>query len=347
MPLSAFAFNFLVNGALAFGAACLLVAAVLRTFRVGPGRAQLALLAMPWLKLTWDAGRGIPESSFFWQRLLGVRQELGAFQLGLGANHWGPLLQLRLGALHAGRHYPQSAAEVLDSALTRLAPRLPLYLTAGVLLISGLLTTRRLAAWWVHGAARRRGGALPLFVRRTGRRQVRVYVEADHTGAPYAAGVFAPYVVFSAAHYARLSPVQREACLLHELSHVAHGDTWLSPLLALLGDLFWFLPGARWLSRRAAAVMELRADAAAVEAGAGAEVLASVLVQSGEQLHATGPGVGLLRDSLLVRRVRRLLVAPEPPPRLGFQRRWFCVVLLCLLLCCLLQSVFFGNYASS
>jgi hypothetical protein len=348
MPLSALIFNFIVNGALSFGGACLLVWLVLRLFRVGPDRAQLALLAVPWLKLTWDALRGIPAGSFFWQRLLGARQELGSFQIGLGANHWGLLVQLRLGALRAGRHYSQSAAELLDSALTRVSPHLPLYFTGGLLLVSAALTARRLGSWCRHGSARRRSRVQPLLVRRCGRRLVRVYVEQDYVGAPYAAGALSPYVVFSAQHYAQLSEAEREACLLHELSHIAHLDTFCSPLLSLLGDVFWFLPGARWVVGRAHAVMELRADAAAVVAGAPAEVLASVLVFSGEHLHQATPGVGLFRDRLLVRRVRRLLdVAAEPAPRLGFQRPWLRAALLCFVLCSVLQAVFFGNQPPS
>jgi hypothetical protein len=344
MPLAAITFNFLVNSVLSFGGAWLLIWIVLRVFRVGPDRVQLALLAVPWLKLAWDGARGIPEGSFFWERLLGVRQDLGSFQVGFGANYWGLLVQLQLGARHAGQQYSQSAAELLDSALTRLSPGLPLYLTAGVLFISALLVVRRLGSWCWHWSARRRSSTRASFVHRAGKRRVRVYVEPGYRGAPYAAGVHAPYVVFSAVHYAQLSPAEREACLLHELAHVMHFDTLFSPLLTLLGDVFWFLPGSRPVLARVRAVMELRADAAAVEAGASGDVLASVLVVSAEQLHAAAPGVGLLRDSLLARRVRRLLdAAAEPVPRLGFQRPWLRAVLLGLVTLSVLQSVFFGN----
>ncbi len=345
--LPAFTFNFLINGMLSFGGAWLLVWIVLRVFRIGPDRVALALLSAPWLKLFWDAGRGIPAGSFFWQRVLGVRQDLGTFQAGLGVTQEGLHVQLRLGALHAGQQYPQSAAELLDSALTRLWQPLPVYLTAGVLLVSAALAARRLGSWCWHWSKRRSSASL-LCVRSHRGRQVRIVIDPAHVGPPYAAGVLAPYVVFSAQYHAQLSPAEREACLLHELAHVAHLDTLFSPLLALLGDVLWFLPGARAVVNRIRAVMELRADAAAVEGGADAHALASVLVVSGEQMRAAVPGVGLVRQSLLARRVRRLLhVVAEPAPRWGFQRPWLRAVLLCFVLLSVLQSVFFGNQPPS
>src|SRR4051812_27787170 len=117
--LSALAFNLLVNTTLSFTGAFVIVWSALRAFRVRPGRAQLAILALPWLKLVWDAADGIPQNSFFWQRLSGTRQDLGHFIVGFGFNTWGPHIQLQLGALHGGSRYPQSAAEVLSSGLTR------------------------------------------------------------------------------------------------------------------------------------------------------------------------------------------------------------------------------------
>jgi beta-lactamase regulating signal transducer with metallopeptidase domain len=335
----------LVNAALSFGLACVVVWAALRVFRVGPDRFQLLLLSLPWLKLVWDAAYGIPQGSFFWQRLQGVRQELGSFQLGIGLNQWGPLLQLRLGANAGGKSYPQSAAEVLDSGLTRLWPGLPSAIAGAVMLVSALLVLRRLLAWRWHTRARPAAEQQQLLVRRGLLRDARVVIDAGHDGAPYAIGFLRPRVVFSAEHYGRLGEAERKACLLHELSHIAHGDTLWSPMLALLGDLFWFLPGARWVLGRFQSVFELRADAAAVEAGASPAVLASALVTTGELIGASAsPAVGLVRERILLRRVRRLLDPhTEPPPRAGFQHPALRVLLAALLCAAVLQAVFFGN----
>src|SRR5215207_983944 len=110
--LSALAFNLIVNAMLSFTGALVVVWLALRLFRVGADRWQLVLLVLPWLKVFWDTRRGIPESSFFWQRLSGAHQDSGSFQAGFGASHWGPLLQFRLGAQVSGQSYPQSAAEL-------------------------------------------------------------------------------------------------------------------------------------------------------------------------------------------------------------------------------------------
>jgi beta-lactamase regulating signal transducer with metallopeptidase domain len=343
--LGSLSFNLLVNGALSFGCTCALVWLVLRVFRVGPDRWQLLLLSLPWLKACWDAAYGIPAGSFFWQRLQGIRQDLGSFQLGVGANGAGPLLQLRLGAKVGAHTYPQSAAEVLDSGLTRLWPALPTLIASAVLLVSALLVLRRLVAWALHARKGEKAGQCVLRVRRSLLPEVRVLTDGKHRGPPYATGFLHPRVVFSADHFARLSPPERHACLLHELAHVGHRDTLWSPLLALLTDVFWFFPGARWLLRRFDTVIELRADAAAVHGGASPETLAAALVSTGELFHASAsPGVGLVRERLLARRVRRLLdPTAEPRARGGFQNPVLRLLLTGLMVLAVLQAVFFGN----
>jgi len=91
--------------------------------------------------------------------------------------------------------------------------------------------------------------------------------------------------------------------------------------------------------------MELRADEAAIRAGATPEALTSALVTSGEMLLASSaPGVGLVRERLLARRVRRLLdLESEPAPRAGFQHVGIRLVLAALVIFGVLQSAFFGN----
>jgi beta-lactamase regulating signal transducer with metallopeptidase domain len=343
--LGALAFNVIVNAMLSFMGALVAVWLALRLFRVSADRFQLTLLGLPWLKVFWDAARGIPESSFFWQRVSGAHQDFGSFRAGVGANQWGPLLELRLGAQVSGRTYPQSAAEVLSSGLSRVTPQLPVYVAAALLVVSALLVARRLWGFRAHARMRQSGHSRVLRVQRRSLGSVVCVVDATHHGAPYVSGVLAPRVVFSAEHFARLSAAEREACWQHELAHVAHGDTLWSPLLTLLTDAFWFLPGAHWVQDRSRSVMELRADEAALRAGVAPEALASALVSTGEQLVAgSSPGVGLVRKRLLARRVRRLLEpAKEPAPRAGFQLTGVRLVLTALIIFGVLQSVFFGN----
>lgn len=343
--LGALGFNLLVNAVLSFVGAYVVVRGALWLFRPRPGRAELALLTLPWLKLAYDAAHGIPQSSFFWQRVSGVRQDLGSFQIGLGWSHFGPLVQLRLGALHAGKTYPQSAADLFMTALSRRWAPLPSLLVVVVLSVSAVLVARRSFGWWRHTARQRRVQSVVVAESRFGSRRVTILADAEHQGSPYASGVLRPCIVFSESHLARLSPAEREACLLHELSHIAHLDTLWAPLLDLAGDVFWFLPGARWISRRLRGVLELRADAAAVRAGASATALASALVTTAELLHAQPAlGVGLVRERLLRRRVQRLLTpAAEAQPRAGFQYLPLRLVLAAVVIATVLQAIFFGN----
>lgn len=266
--------------------------------------------------------------------------------MGLGATRFGPLVQFRLGALHDSKQYPQSAAELLSSGLSRWWGPLPEVLAALVISVSVLLVARRLLLWRRAGASFARPATPVWRSVALGQRRVEVYVSASHTGAPFAAGVLRPYVVFSELHFARLNEAEREACLGHELAHIAHGDTWLSPLLILLTDLGWFLPGVRALLGRVLSLLELRADGAAVRAGAAPEALASALVTTGELLHAPrAVAVGLQRRGLLARRVRRLLEpAAEPEARSGAGPRVLRLVGTLVVVGGLLQSVFFGNY---
>jgi hypothetical protein len=342
--LGALAFNLIVNAALSFGFATGVVWLGLRLFRGATEHLQQLLLTLPWLKVFWDTAHGIPVDSFFWQRLAGARQDLGLFQLGFGVTRWGPLLQLRLGARLGEMTYSQSAADLLISGLSRVWLPLPALITAVVLGVSGLLVSRRLWCWFRHASAQR---ALPApVVSLPGRwRDVVVVLDPSHRGAPYAAGVLRPRVVFGNVHYASLSAAEREACLQHELAHVRAWDTLWSPLLALLGDFLWFLPGRTWLLDRHRELMELRADGAALRAGASAEALATALVAMGDLLvQSNAPRVGLARERMLVRRVRRLLrPEAEPAPRADFPHAVVTWVVIVLLLLGVLRAVVFGN----
>jgi hypothetical protein len=80
--------------------------------------------------------------------------------------------------------------------------------------------------------------------------------------------------------------------------------------LGVFEDLFWFLPGRRGLCAQIRAALELRADAAALDAGADPTALASALVRTGELSLHPAPAVATLgAPSLLSQRVQRLIAA--------------------------------------
>lgn len=338
-------FNLLANSVLAFVLTLGIVYATLRVFRFAPGRSRLWLLLLPFAKVLSDLTSGVPESSFLWIKQAGHVQDLGTFRIGFGIQNFWPLLDFQLGAFSGGVIYPQSAADVLDGALSkRIAPWAPGALAATILLIGIARTARR------FGAARAfmRGllaGTHVVDRRRAGRRVVEVIVSPHYHGVPFATGIVKPRIVFSAAMYAGLDAREREAALQHELAHVAHLDLPLLAALGVLSDLLWFLPGQNGLLARIHAVLEQRADDAALHAGALREALAAALVHAGELVRARVPGAAITsHPSLLAQRVRRLLDAAASPSRAHRLADLARVLLAAWVTLAVAQSLLLGNH---
>ena len=111
-----------------------------------------------------------------------------------------------------------------------------------------------------------------------------------------------------------LSPAEREAIIEHELGHIRYFDLALLLPLELLCDLFWFVPGVKWLLVKQRALLEQRADECAVAAGIARESVASALLSAAELATVVGPVPVLATSrgpSTLRVRIQRLL-APEP-----------------------------------
>jgi hypothetical protein len=141
----AVAFNLLTNSVGSFVLAAALASLASRALRVDGGRPRQLFLALPLVKLVWDVARGVPAGSFFWLKVAGARQDLGAFRFGFGVVHGVfPVVTLWLGALKAGVTYPQSIAELLATALTRkVGPEAPATVVVGVIGVGVALLARR------------------------------------------------------------------------------------------------------------------------------------------------------------------------------------------------------------
>jgi hypothetical protein len=240
------------------------------------------------VKVVVDAGAGIPRNSFFWLRLSGARHELGAFQIGVAADHFGPFFSGRLESLYHGHWYSLSAADLLDTALVlKISPHAPAIAVALVVLFAAMLVGRRVVDAWRFSkeSLRLRSDATLLETRRVGRRFVPIWVSPSHLGPPFAAGLLHPYVVLSSATAKRLTDEERCAVVEHELGHIAHFDVVTVFAVVSMSDLFWFLPACRWLARRVRFELELRADEHAVRAGVDPTALASSLVTVASTLH--------------------------------------------------------------
>lgn len=161
-----------------------------------------------------------------------------------------------------------------------------------------------------------------------------VYLSPRFEGTPFTGGVLRPYVCIPEGTYGRLNPEERHAVIQHELAHIGSGDLPLSLAIQVLGDLFWFVPGYRLLSRKIDRLREVLADRAAVARGASAEDLASALLKLKTQATASRGAIlysAFIREkSLLKLRVKSLMGESIDPrrPRWGWNNRWARMLIL-------------------
>ncbi len=344
------AFNLFANAVTSFVLPLGVVVAIVRLLRLPPGRTRLALLLLPFVKVMVDSAAGIPRNSFFWVRLTGARHELGAFTIGVAADHFGPFFSGRLESLYRGRWYSLSAADLLDTALVlKVSPHAPAIAVALVVFFAAIFLGRRVAGAWRFSreSSRWRADATLLETRRVGRRVVPIWVSPSYVGPPFAAGLLRPYVVLSSATRDRLSDDERRAVIEHELGHIAHFDVVTVSAVVALSDLLWFLPACRWLVRRVRLELELRADEHAVHGGVDPTALASSLVTVASTLH-TAPlaslNAGRNRSSLIAR-ATRLLEVRGPTARPSPAWRVVTAVTVVAVSVSLLRGMFLGNHA--
>ena len=341
-------FNLLLNSVVAFVLTLGIVYACVRVFRFATARSRLWLLLLPFAKVLIDLTSGVPQSSFLWAKQAGHVQDLGWFRIGFGIQKFWPMIDLQLGAFSGGVIYPQSAADVLDAALSkRVALWMPGVLAAAVLLIGSARLAWR--CWAAHAFMRELlAGARLVERRRAGWREVAVIVAPGYRGVPFATGILRPLIVFPAATYTAFDEREREAALQHELAHVVHHDLPLLAALDALSDVFWFLPGRRGLLERIHSLLEQRADDAALHAGAGREALAAALVHAGELARGHLPGAAIAaHPGVLARRVRRLLEEPAASPtRVHKLTELFRIGLAAWIALGVLQALLLGNHVA-
>ncbi|MDX2286913.1 MAG: M56 family metallopeptidase [Bacteroidia bacterium] len=151
---------------------------------------------------------------------------------------------------------------------------------------------------------------------------------------PHSAGAFwlgRSYIIWQ-EELARLSPEEREAVWLHELSHLRQHSTLEKTLLRAVQS-FWFWNPALYAIRRE---LDLLGECIADEAGAAAlpsrRTYAALLLRMREWQLA--PLTAPLRGSSLTLRVHQLLSPPEAArrrfPAAGLLLIWLCQAALCV-----------------
>jgi bla regulator protein blaR1 len=115
------------------------------------------------------------------------------------------------------------------------------------------------------------------------------------------------------------SPVKRQAVLLHERSHVAHGDCYVLLLAALNRAVFWFSPFAWWQLARLAELAEMISDDAAIEELADRQSYAHILLDLAGQVRGAPAGLAMARACTVRQRVERILAATAAPRPTGWR----------------------------
>lgn len=312
-------------------------------FAPSPRLAKLILLT-PFVRVLWDAARGATPDAYVLSEHAGTKGALGSFQLGLGANPpLSPIVHADLGMRAADQQYDYSVGDMLGNWLFRQVGATPLLIVLGlVLAVSVLLLAaraRQLLRWRTRlkRAARE---ATAIEQAHVAGRRVQIITRPDDSLGPFTSGFLRPRVWLPAS----LAGAEREAVLQHELAHVRDLDVLCFGVVGALADLFWFVPGVRYLERRVHERAEEAADARAIARGVAPDVLArSILAQATlEQAAAPLPGAPPPRMLGSAARLRRRLLSLAPRQSESKKRVAFRLVLALSFTLSAFRSIFLG-----
>ncbi|MBL7544127.1 MAG: M56 family metallopeptidase [Bdellovibrionaceae bacterium] len=348
-------FNLLVNSILSLAIGLMLVYFFIWFFRVNTGRWKVFLLSLPFVKIIYDFARGVPEKSVLFSGVdpfsLPPKHQL--LSIGAGFDGWTPYVStvFSVNALD-GKVYNSSIGDYLLIWLHRtFGNEIPLVIVSSVLSISLALLTIRIVQYYSFEKRRRKDRiACSTFkTMMAGRRTVDIYISNHFSGTPFTGGIIKPYICLPEDAIQKLTPEELDAVIAHEMGHVRYYDLLVTVFIQGLGDLFWFIPGYRWLSRKIDRLREVVADSWAVSSNVKPHFLASALLKLKEIPEGSDRFVlysAFFREkSLLKERVERLMGdVKEKRPRFGWQNRWVRYGVTIFISVVVLNSVFGGNF---
>lgn len=350
----AMALNLIGNATFSFVVGLVIVGFSLWFFRIETGPWKLFLLSLPFVKLVYDTVRGLPSNSVLLTGLnpFGLPPKHQVLQIGAGLSQWGPKLDVTLSVRDVnGKEFAASVGDYVAFWLGQVAGREAVAVLLGVVfaISAVLLAIRIIFAWRFEKRRRRdRSSARRLRIQSLGYRKVDVYTSDGFSGTPFTGGVLAPYICITHDALAVLTADEVEAVIAHELAHVRKFDVAVNMTVQLLGDLFWFVPGYKWLGRKIDDLREIVADQWAIEAGTQPALLASALVRLKD---ASTPfensvlySAFFRKPSLLKLRIERLLGrTTEPRARFGWDVLWIRSLLSAAIFMAVMLSTFGGN----
>ncbi len=326
------------NTVLTFAGALLL--ALLAAKVVGSPRLAKLILLAPWARVLWDVLRGAAPGAYVLSEHAGSKGELGSFQLGLGASAPAvPFVHARVEMQAGGERYGYSVGDMFGHWLFRHVGAAPLWLALALLaaVSAALLVVRwRHALGWRLRLSRAAAQAIRVEMVRVGGRRVQLITSSLEELGPFTSGVLQPRVWLPAS----LQGSQRAAVLEHELGHVRDWDVLSFGIAGLLADLFWFVPGARYLERCLHERAEEAADASAVARGIPRAALAeSILAHAAAPLPGAPPA--RMTGGSAARLRRRLLALATSRRQSWVWRGLRCLLALAITLG-VFRSVFLG-----
>lgn len=348
-------FNLLVNSILSLLIGLMIVYFFIWLFRIGTGRWKVFLLSLPFIKIIYDFARGIPEKSILLSGVdpfsLPAKHQL--LQIGMGIDTWTPYVNAIFSVIGLdGQKYNSSIGDYLTIWIHRtFGSIVPLVIVSTILIISSTLLVIRIIQYYRFEKRRHldRASLQAMQTLKVGHRTVEIYISSNFSGSPFTGGVFKPYICLPEDAVQKLSTEELEAVIAHEMGHVRYYDLIVTVFIQGLGDLFWFIPGYRWLSRKIDRLREIVADSWAISSNIEPQFLASALLKLKEIPETNNKFIlysAFFREkSLLKERVERLIgQTQEAKPRFGWQNKWLRYIAIFFISIIVLNSVLGGNF---
>lgn|GEM_PF-983820 len=351
-------FNLLLNSVFSMALALSLVYIFIWFFRVGTDRWKLILLSLPFIKIVYDSLRGVPEKSILFSGVdpftLPPRHQI--LSVGAGFDKWTPFISTVFSVQGPnGKTYHSSVGDYVLIWVNRtFGPQASSIVVFAALATSFTLLARRLIHYRNFEIRRRsdRKSQTSFKVQKLGRRSIDIYISDKFSGSPFTGGFRSPYICLPKDAVGSLNKNELNAVIAHEMAHIRYYDLIFTIAVQALGDLFWFIPGYRWLSRKIDRMREIAADEWATSIHHEPQCLASALLKLKDVPEVKSRFTmysGFFREKSLIKdRIERLLgITCEKQPRFGWQIRLFRYGATALISIVILHSVFGGNFRSN
>jgi len=348
-------FNLFLNSALSFLGGIGIVYLSLKIFRVDQSRWKLFLLSLPFMKIIWDIGRGIPATSYLLHSIdpLNLPPKHKYLMIGTGFSEWGPIFSVAFSVKDPnGQQYSISLPDFLGAWLQKaISPSFPILIVGCLVGVSIALLVVRFFSYYRFENERvkdRKKGTLIKELILDRFRKVDIYLSEKYLGTPFTGGFLKPFICIPKKTVELLNEEEKEAVIQHEIAHIKTFDLPITLTIKILGDIFWFVPGYRFLTRKIDRLREILADKVAVINGAGALHLASALVKLKtteiDLRHNVLYSAFFRERSLLKERVDLLTnnTKMEKKPRFGWNK-WYFRLLISVWTAGGVMIVTFGN----